>query len=166
MVFDQLTHQLGVLQNMLQNLEEGFYTIPVQHLASASIGAHTRHIIEMVDCALNGYHSGKIDYINRNRDLQLESDPSLAIEQIARISSNIRHDDKPLEIVSESYDGDGTQLLKSSFLREMSYITEHTIHHMALIKAGLIELKSSCLSETFGVAYSTLKYRASLQPSQ
>jgi hypothetical protein len=43
MVFDQLTHQLGVLQNMLQNLEEGFYTLPVQHLASASIGAHTRH---------------------------------------------------------------------------------------------------------------------------
>ena len=166
MVFHQLNHQLGVIQQMLNDLEHGFYSRHVHHLADATIGAHTRHIIEMLDCVLKGYETGQIDYTNRKRNLQLETDKPLAIGEIERLKTSIRREDKPLEVVSESYNGDGVEMLKSSFLREMAYITEHTIHHMAIIKAGLIELRSAALSDTFGVAYATLKYRASLQQSQ
>ena len=165
MVFHQLNHQLGVMQQMLSDLEHGFYTRPVHHLADATIGAHTRHVIEMLDCVLKGYETGQIDYINRTRNLQLETDQQLAIWEIERLKTSIRREDKPLDVVSESYNGDGVEMLKSSFLREMAYITEHTIHHMAIIKAGLIELRSAALTETFGVAYATLKYRASQQQS-
>jgi len=166
MVFHQLNHQLGVIQQMLNDLEHGFYIQPLHHLAEASIGAHTRHVIEMLDCVLKGYETGQIDYINRKRNLQLETDKPMAIREIERLKTSIRREDKPLEVVSESYNGDGVEMLKSSFLREMAYITEHTIHHMAIIKAGLIELQSAALSDTFGMAYATLKYRASLQQSQ
>jgi hypothetical protein len=34
-------------------------TWPMQQLA------HTRHIIEMLDCVLKGYETGQIDYTNR-----------------------------------------------------------------------------------------------------
>lgn len=166
MVFHQLNHQLEVMQEMLHDLEDGFYTSPIHHLAGASIGAHTRHIIEMMDCALKGFETGIIDYINRERNLLLETNQSFAIREIERLKSSIKRTDKPLEVVSESYEGNDVQLLQSSSFREMAYITEHTIHHMAIIKAGLIELRSSALTDTFGVAYSTLKYRASLQQSQ
>ena len=40
MVFYQLNHQLGVIQQMLNELEYCFYTRPVHHLADATIGAH------------------------------------------------------------------------------------------------------------------------------
>ncbi len=165
MVFIQLNHQLEVMKQMLQDLEEGFYVHPVHHLSGATIGAHTRHIIEMMDCMLKGYETGIIDYINRQRNLQLETDQSLAILEIERLQSSIKREDKPLEVVSEAPEATDIQLLKSSGFREMAYITEHTIHHMALIKAGLIELNSAALTDSFGVAYSTLKYRASLQQS-
>jgi hypothetical protein len=40
MVFHQLNHQLGVIQQMVNDLEHGFYTRHVHHLADATIGAH------------------------------------------------------------------------------------------------------------------------------
>ena len=48
-------------------------TWPMQQLA------HTRHIIEMLDCVLKGYETGQIDYTNRIRNLQLETNQPLAI---------------------------------------------------------------------------------------
>ena len=51
--------------------------------------------------------------------------------------------------------------MKSSFERELLYCLDHAIHHQALIKIGLKELHLSHLvSPDFGVAYSTLRYRA------
>ena len=37
------------------------------------------------------------------------------------------------------------------------------IHHLAIIKAGLIEPRTAALTDTFSVAYVTLKYQAHLQ---
>ena len=47
--------------------------------------------------------------------------------------------------------------------RELLYCLDHAIHHQAFIKIGLKELQIADLVEDdFGVAYSTLRYRASL----
>ena len=55
----------------------------------------------------------------------------------------------------------GEEEVKSSFERELLYCLDHAIHHQALIKIGLKELELSHLvSPDFGVAYSTLRYRA------
>jgi len=43
------------------------------------------------------------------------------------------------------------------------YCLDHAIHHQALIKIGLKELQiADLVGDDFGVAYSTLRYRASL----
>ena len=47
--------------------------------------------------------------------------------------------------------------------RELLYCLDHAIHHQALIKIGLKELQiADLVGDDFGVAYSTLRYRASL----
>jgi hypothetical protein len=51
--------------------------------------------------------------------------------------------------------------LLSSFHRELAYCLEHSIHHQALIKIGLIELGAlHLIDESFGVAPATLKFRS------
>ncbi len=46
-------------------------------------------------------------------------------------------------------------------MREMVYLVEHSIHHYALIRIGLQENFSDIfIPKNFGVAYSTVKYRA------
>ena len=55
MVFIQLEQQLQLLINLLSNLDDEQYTRRISHLSNASIGGHSRHIIELLQCAINGY---------------------------------------------------------------------------------------------------------------
>jgi len=49
-----------------------------------------------------------------------------------------------------------------NYFREVVYNTEHTIHHLALIKVAIIDMKLDIVDNDFGMAYSTIKYQASL----
>jgi hypothetical protein len=51
-------------------------------------------------------------------------------------------------------------MLQTSYARELVYLTEHSIHHFALIKIGLQQLNPDLiLDENFGYAASTIKYK-------
>jgi hypothetical protein len=71
MIFFQLTQQMQALQQLLFVLSNEQYTYKVDHLSKASIGGHTRHVIELLQCAIYGYSIGKVDYVNRKRNLPL-----------------------------------------------------------------------------------------------
>ena len=84
MIFDNLSEELNNLQNLLHQLTAEQYNLKIEYLGNASIGGHTRHIIELLQCALNGYQTGSIDYENRVRNLVLEHNidaAQAAIEQ-------------------------------------------------------------------------------------
>ena len=49
--------------------------------------------------------------------------------------------------------------IESTFERECHFVLSHTVHHMALI-ALLAQCRGYCVHEEFGVAGSTLRYRA------
>ncbi len=55
--------------------------------------------------------------------------------------------------------GSDSEQLKTNYFREVAYNLEHTIHHMALIRVGLREVGDVPVSDTYGVASSTLKHR-------
>ena len=160
MIFKQLSEQLQSLKSLLCYLSDEHYATNIPHLTNSSIGAHTRHIIELIKCAIDGYNSGEVDYINRKRNLTLETDRFLAISTIIEFENELAKPDKSLLMVTEKSENIFETIVTTTYFREIVYNTEHTIHHLALIKVGLIELKMDIVEQGFGMAYSTLKYKA------
>ena len=68
MIFIQITEQLKSLSNLLLLLNDRQYNQKIAFLGNASIGGHTRHIIELLKCVTDGYFSGTVDYLNRTRN--------------------------------------------------------------------------------------------------
>lgn len=157
-IYEQLNDQLDQLQLLLKTINLEQYCHKSKYLANATIGGHTRHIIEMLQCAIKGYEAERIDYINRERNLLIEADIELAqyLTEALKIQANLN--DKIMQVVND----DGSTCY-SSFNRELVYNVEHIIHHLALIKVSLIELNIISLNENLGVAYSTIQYKQSLQ---
>ena len=163
MIFLQLSQQLQSLDNLLSLLDDKQYTNKIAHLGSASIGGHTRHIIELLQCAVDGYTTGEVDYVNRSRNLQLENDRHLAKAVLQKINNSVKAPDKSLALITEEMDGSiQSSNVLTSYFREIVYNTEHTIHHLALIKVAIIDMKLHVVDNNFGMAYSTIKYKASL----
>ena len=50
----------------------------------------------------------------------------------------------------------------TTYYREIVYNTEHTVHHLALIKVALIEMKLNIVDKKFGMAGSTIKYKRAM----
>ena len=152
-VFMQLTASLEQLSN-------DQYTYRSRILSNASIGQHVRHVIEMFQCMEEGYESGIINYENRKRDLHIETDRLFAIELLKEISRRLNKDNKSI-LLQGCYHEDSNTLISfdTNYYREIAYNLEHTIHHMALIKVGILEASELELPENFGVAPSTIKFR-------
>lgn len=126
-------------------------------LSNASIGQHTRHVIELYLCLIQGYQTADVSYDRRKRDLRIEQDLSFALEQLSYIQSQLQKPNKSLKITYEL--AGETTCLDSNYYREVMYNLEHTIHHHALIKVGIEQISEQTLPASFGVAPSTIQYR-------
>ncbi len=148
------------LNEMLQMLSKEQYTQPVKLLSGATIGQHLRHIIELFICLNKGYESGIVNYDDRKRDPPIETDKEFAGQLLQEISQSLNKPDKALMLQS-SYDDstNSTITIHTNYFREVVYNLEHTVHHMALIRVGIMEISDIQLAEGFGVASSTIKYR-------
>lgn len=162
MMFIQLTQQLQALQQLLSVLHCNQYSHKIDHLGKASIGAHTRHIIELLQCAIHGYNTGTVDYVNRNRNLALENDKQLAIEALQTLQKEMLLPDKLLTLVVTEIGDTTAPTVSTTYFREVVYNTEHAIHHLALIKVALIEMQLQVVDDNFGMAYSTITYKVTL----
>lgn len=161
MIFQQLSEQLTALFRLISKLDDYQYINKIEHLGNVSIGSHTRHIIEMLLCATQGYNNDNVDYVNRNRNLLLESDKDFALFTLESLENEVNKPDKYLKMITENI-GDFADNLPvfTTYFREIIYNTEHTIHHLALIKVALIEMKlNNFIDGNFGMAYSTIKYK-------
>ncbi len=151
-VLCQLTHALSLLTP-----EQ--YGTKCTLLNGSTIGGHTRHIIELFQCLLNGYTNGVVNYEKRKRDTIIETNNKIACDLLSYISKAIDKENKHLRLegcftttTNEEY------TLDTNYYREVIYNLEHTIHHMALIRVGINALGNVTLPENFGVAPSTIKY--------
>lgn len=163
MIFQQLSQQLASLKNLIEVLDHSQFTKKVEHLGNASIGGHTRHIIELLQCAIDGHYSGTVDYINRTRNLEIETNKEIALSVLASLEQYYQLPDKKLSLTIDHLEGAIAPVVTTTYYREIVYNIEHTIHHLALIKVALIELKLNLVDNNFGMAYSTIKYKSSLQ---
>ena len=145
------------------NINISDYTKKLEILSGSTVGQHMRHILEFYLLLVTGSSDGIISYDRRERDIRIENNISFALSTADRLLLDI----ETLEL-SESvkldadYTNDGTSqnLIKSTIGRELAYCIEHSIHHQAIIKAGLFTMElSDLVNEHFGVAYSTIRYR-------
>lgn len=157
-MFDYSKNNLVWIINMLRSLPAGVYDRPSRLLSGASIGQHARHIIEMYQSLLHGYQDGIVEYDKRKRDKRIEIDPAFAELVINQVMDGLLQANKPLQVVSEIDEREF--VLQSNYEREVMYNLEHAIHHMALIKVAVIEMTDIQLPKEFGVAPTTLQYRA------
>ena len=132
MIFIQMTEQLKSLSNLLLLLTDNQYNQKIAFLGNASIGGHTRHVIELLKCVLDGYDAATVDYVNRIRNLYLETDLRIARKELEVLTGQIMQPDKRMKLTTES---DLQELVYTSFYREIVYNAEHAVHHLALIKA-------------------------------
>ncbi len=156
-MINSIQHHLNSLIHLIEQLDSNAYCHKSVYLSNASIGGHTRHIIEIFECLVNGYESGIVDYINRERNLEIESSKELAIVKMQKLVQAVKLKDKELRILCEDEQMDPS--IRSTYYRELMYNIEHIIHHLALIKVTLVELKLDLVDENFGFAYSTIKYK-------
>lgn len=148
---------LDELSGLLRQLTNDAYAKPCPALSEASIGEHTRHIVEMFQGLLNSYASGEVNYDNRRRDLALQTDTAAALLAIASVRATI---DRPNKRIALRQVIDGEELLiDSNYHRELLYNLEHCIHHQALIKVAVLQCDDVLIGEEFGVARSTIEYR-------
>ncbi len=151
------------MRDYLQHLDDDAYAQPLEILSGSSVGQHTRHIIEFFQCLLEQRCEGCINYDGRRRDPAIEQLTSSAKKSLIHVVEGLHQvDPKERLNLAVAYDGGQTptEVVDTTFEREVIYNIEHAIHHMAMIKIGLRQVAPELrVSEAFGVAPSTIRYR-------
>ncbi len=154
--------QQGV--NLLSRLDSEDYTRPSAQCFDSKIGGHLRHNIDHYSSFLNGFRKGRVDYDERFRDLRVETDPKFAIDELSRISEELKRIDpsdfdNSLEVKMDCGSPESAkEWSQSTIRRELQFLLSHTIHHYALI-AVICNLQGVATPPDFGVAPSTLKHQ-------
>lgn len=156
-MFKHSIQTLAQFSFILSELAEDSYTKLCNTISDATIGQHTRHIIELYQCLIWGYDVAEVNYDQRKRNKQIEQDVNFAMNQIEIIIANLQKEDKKLIVSYEL--GESEVKLESTYFREVMYNLEHTIHHQAIIKIAINQFTNIKLPNSFGVAPSTMQYR-------
>lgn len=150
------------VNNLLKGLSQEQYGRKLEILSGASIGQHVRHIVEFYQCLFNGEESKSVNYDARSRNIQLESDIYFTQRTIGELINELLdvNEDFPVTFIADYSltEGKTPALIQSTFFRELAYNLEHSIHHQALIKVAITEMKLTTLVKgTFGYAPSTIR---------
>lgn len=156
---------LNQLQETVEQIHSDDFTKPSATLSHATIGQHLRHTLEFFICLENGFEKGIINYDKRDHDQLIERDKYIALATIASIrefvSEQLEDKELKLEVGYLAY-SDDCMTISTNYFRELTYNIEHAVHHMAIMKIGIREIAPYVtLATDFGVAVSTIRYRAS-----
>ncbi len=126
----------------------------------SSIGGHVRHVIEFYQALFTALRSpvgGELCYDKRQRTLLLETSKDAALQELSTIQADIlAMPNKDFDITMSSIVEPNAPMIKmrTTLQRELFYLLDHTVHHMALIKM-LAEQYGVLVSKNFGLAQST-----------
>jgi len=157
MLLPSIHHSLNEMIGLLRQLSDKDYTNQCKALSNATIGEHTRHIIEMFQCLENNYDTGLVNYDKRARNILIQTSTEFAIESLNTIQDNLDKENKAIQL-QQIIDGEEI-IIDSNYFRELLYNLEHCIHHQALIKVAIHDCENVQIDANFGVARSTIEYR-------
>lgn len=143
--------------DLLNQLNEQEYQFCHAELSNATIGEHTRHIIEMYQSLLKDYANGIVNYDKRERNIAIQTNKIVAISAINTIIESIALEN--IEMTLEQGMDKTSFKIQTNYYRELLYNLEHSIHHQALIKVAVLKNKNLQICSEFGIAKSTIEYR-------
>lgn len=164
---EQLTQQMI---QILQRIDQAAYQQAVDLFDGSTVGKHFRHILDFYHCLLKGLPLGKVDYSDRTRNLQIENEPQIAARHFRNALNQLNElsMDDPIKVLSDFSDDDQTERISyaSTIGREMAFIHDHAVHHLAIIKIGIKRINPNFpLNKHFGVAPSTIKFTQGQVPN-
>ena len=153
------------ISEVISQLSNNEYAAELKLLNENTIGKHVRHIIEFFEILVEGAKKGLINYDKRKHLSKYETDTAVVLNKIKQLMIGIDDlhggNEMVLEVSYTKSDEDSI-CIKSSVNRELVYNIEHAIHHMAIIKIAIqTYFPKVHMTESFGVAYSTVRYRRS-----
>lgn len=159
---------LAQAEQLLAQLDDTQYTCPAPSFYHSTIGGHLRHCLDHYDSFLNGLSAAKIDYDQRMRLPQLETETACSAAKTQEIRERLSaaiQDSPPIGLLVKMDCGNNedevneTEWQPSTLGRELQFLVSHTVHHFAMI-GGICRSLDIETASDFGVAPSTLRHRA------
>ena len=153
-----LRGQLESLRGVVASLPGGAYRASPSRV-SGTVGAHVRHCLDHVRALVSQIDSGELTYDSRLRGTGVETEPGVAVEEIDRLCAELQQLERaPLDApvrLQSMIERDGAAVKTTSTLgREVAFVIQHTIHHLAIV-AVLLEQLGVRVPSDFGLAPST-----------
>lgn len=163
-----ITATQGILQQGLALLDEcqpRTYSQVAPQPYGASIGQHFRHVLDHFLCLASSIGTGTVNYDHRSRNRLIETSLEHArshTEMLIWLFGTLteRECGQPCVVeCSVEYGDGGAGTTVSTLGRELAYCISHAVHHFAIMKLICAQVDVR-VDDEFGVAPSTLKYRA------
>lgn len=156
-----ILHVINQIDHLLVQIEPTDYRRPLAEFDGNTLGQHFRHILEFFQCLEQGVPGGQVDYAARQRNLLYEESPSVtaaAFEHFVQVMDNVQ-EDHPFAVKAE-FGGVDRPVYQSTLGRELLFVYDHAIHHLAIIKIGLnCQFPEIHTDKDLGVSPSTIKSR-------
>ena len=162
---DLVDYNISILEKidrLLHQFTDAELSRPVDLLFGSSVGQHFRHVLEFYSCLLSGTEEATFSYDRRQRDPLIEQEViaarTCAVRNIGLLED--LRDDRELCMESE-LPGAGWTTQRTTLMRELAYLADHGVHHLAMIRVALEQRYPHILfPEHLGVAASTRNRRA------
>ena len=160
---------INQLIKLLDQINDQSYCEPLSVFNGGTIGKHIRHVLDFYQCLLKGVKNNKIDYASRERDVNAECSSEHTKLVFERIQQQLCElEDRTIMVVTDFFKQDLADrfLVQSTINRELMFIHDHAIHHLAIVKIGINhhfpEIK---LNPEFGVAPATILHQQKVKES-
>ncbi|WP_196157478.1 DinB family protein [Reinekea sp. G2M2-21] len=129
--------------------------------AHAGIGDHVRHVLDHYRALRNGLVNGQVDYNFRTRNSPEQTDSKQALDNIQELKNwlaQLESVDHRIQVISEiNLHRCQSQQMPSTIERELLYLINHSIHHMAYASL-LASTRGVCVPHHIGLAPGTATY--------
>ena len=162
---------LSQLLGLLSNLGEEAFTANIASMHNSTLGKHARHIIEFYHCLFDGMIDGSVNYDSRPRQMIYEQSLSAAkaeinhiVKGLTALASDTDTGNQQIVLVSGEY-GSEPVMANTTPFRELLYMADHTVHHLAVMRLGVEALLPEIsLDDTIGFAPSTISHLSHVHP--
>ena len=169
---DSNLNTLDAAIKLLNDLPGELYTKIQKPYFESSLGKHLRHIVDHYLCFRRDLHAGVIDYDQRHRDCQIETDKDYAVSVCRDIQSFLKQllnegvdASHPLQVLMcNDVQMPAGEKTCSSIGRELQFLQGHSVHHFALM-ATIVKLAGCEINKDFGVAPSTIVHNKTVKAS-